>query len=43
VRLANRIVVVDKGRIIESGTHAELVDRAGGQYAHLYRLQQGAG
>jgi subfamily B ATP-binding cassette protein HlyB/CyaB len=42
VRLANRIVVVDKGRIIESGTHAELVDRAGGQYAHLYRLQQGA-
>jgi subfamily B ATP-binding cassette protein HlyB/CyaB len=42
VRMANRIVVVDKGRIVESGTHAELVDRAGGHYAHLYRLQQGA-
>jgi subfamily B ATP-binding cassette protein HlyB/CyaB len=42
VRLANRIVVVDKGRIVESGTHAELIDRPGGQYAHLYRLQQGA-
>jgi len=42
VRMANRIVVVDKGRIVESGSHAELVDRAGGHYAHLYRLQQGA-
>jgi subfamily B ATP-binding cassette protein HlyB/CyaB len=41
VRLANRIVVIDKGRIVEAGSHAELVDRAGGQYAHLYRLQQG--
>ena len=42
VRMANRIVVVDKGRIVESGSHAELVDRPGGHYAHLYRLQQGA-
>jgi ATP-binding cassette, subfamily B, bacterial HlyB/CyaB len=42
VRMANRIVVLDKGRIVESGTHAELVDRAGGHYAHLHRLQQGA-
>lgn len=42
VRMANRIVVVDKGRIVEAGSHAELVDRPGGQYAHLYRLQQGA-
>lgn len=41
VRMANRIVVVDKGRIVESGSHAELVDRPGGQYANLYRLQQG--
>ncbi|WOB25664.1 MULTISPECIES: type I secretion system permease/ATPase [Xanthomonas] len=41
VRHANRIVVVEKGRIIESGSHAELVDRPEGQYAHLYRLQQG--
>lgn len=41
VRMANRIVVVDKGRIVEAGSHAELVDRPGGQYANLYRLQQG--
>jgi len=41
VRMANRIVVVEKGCIVESGTHAELVDRPGGQYAHLYALQQG--
>lgn len=42
VRLANRIIVMDKGRIVESGSHAELVDRPGGHYANLYRLQQGA-
>ena len=41
VRMANRIVVVDKGRIVESGTHGELVARTGGQYARLYKLQQG--
>jgi len=41
VRMANRIVVVEKGGIIESGTHAELVDRPGGHYARLYQLQQG--
>src|SRR5690606_39716572 len=33
VRLANRIIVMDKGRIVESGSHAELVDRPGGHYA----------
>jgi subfamily B ATP-binding cassette protein HlyB/CyaB len=42
VRHANRIVVVEKGRIVESGSHAELVERPNGQYAHLYRLQQGS-
>ncbi len=41
VRMANRIVVVEKGRIVEAGSHAELVDRPGGHYANLYRLQQG--
>ncbi|TBV73958.1 type I secretion system permease/ATPase [Pseudoxanthomonas winnipegensis] len=42
VRLASRIVVVDKGRIVEAGSHAELVDRPNGQYARLHKLQQGA-
>lgn len=41
VRHANRIVVVDKGRIVEMGTPAELLQRPEGHFAHLYRLQQG--
>ncbi|WP_272932564.1 type I secretion system permease/ATPase [Xanthomonas translucens] len=41
VRQANRIVVVEKGRIVESGSHSELVSRPDGHYAHLFRLQQG--
>ncbi len=39
VQLANRIVVIDSGRIVETGTHAELVAR-GGLYANLFRLHQ---
>jgi subfamily B ATP-binding cassette protein MsbA len=38
VEKADRIVVLDAGRIIESGTHAELL-AAGGHYAALYRMQ----
>ncbi len=41
VRHANRIVVVDKGRIVESGAPDELLRRADGHFAHLNRLQQG--
>ncbi|ALN80138.1 alpha-hemolysin translocation ATP-binding protein hlyB [Lysobacter antibioticus] len=41
VRQANRIVVVEKGRIVESGAHAELLERPDGHYAYLHRLQQG--
>ncbi|GGM38742.1 ABC transporter ATP-binding protein [Promicromonospora citrea] len=38
VRAADRIVVLDEGRVAESGTHAELL-AAGGLYADLYRTQ----
>ncbi len=41
VRSANRIVVVEKGQIVESGSHEELVNRPAGHYAHLHKLQQG--
>jgi ATP-binding cassette subfamily B protein len=37
---ADRIVVVDAGRIVESGTHSELLAR-GGLYAELYGTQLG--
>jgi ATP-binding cassette, subfamily B, bacterial MsbA len=35
---ADLIVVMDEGRLVESGTHAELIAR-GGQYAALHRMQ----
>ncbi|GLQ54708.1 ABC transporter ATP-binding protein [Devosia nitrariae] len=38
VRMADRILVLDNGRIIEDGSHAELVAR-GGLYAELFELQ----
>jgi len=38
VEKADRIVVMDGGRIVESGTHAELLAH-NGQYAMLHRLQ----
>lgn len=40
VRHANRIIVMDKGRIIEEGPHDQLVRRSGGAYASLWALQQ---
>ena len=42
IRSAGRILVVNEARILEEGTHAELMDR-GGAYAALYQAQQMAG
>jgi ATP-binding cassette subfamily B protein len=36
---ADQILVLDAGRIVERGTHHDLLD-AGGHYAHMWRLQQ---
>ncbi|MFJ2774856.1 ABC transporter ATP-binding protein [Streptomyces sp. NPDC087300] len=38
IRSADQILVVEAGRIVERGTHEELLD-AGGRYAELYRTQ----
>ncbi len=37
-RLADRILVLSRGQILEAGTHAELLQR-GGRYAELFELQ----
>ena len=40
VRHADRIVTLEKGRVVEDGSHDELL-RASGRYASLYRMQAG--
>jgi len=40
VRRADRIITIERGRLVEDGTHDELV-RTGGRYATLHRLQAG--
>lgn len=41
VRHANRIIVMDKGKIVEGGTHESLLSRPKGIYAHLWNMQGG--
>jgi ATP-binding cassette, subfamily B, bacterial HlyB/CyaB len=41
VRYAHRIVVLEKGRIVEAGPHDALVNKPQGLYAHLWRMQDG--
>ena len=36
---ANRIIVLDQGKVIEQGDHESLIDDDG-LYAHLWRMQQ---
>ena len=38
VRMADRILVIDRGQVVEEGTHQSLVV-ADGRYAHLFALQ----
>jgi len=41
VKFAHRIIVLRDGRIVEMGTHDELLAQ-GGEYSHLYKMQFGA-
>ena len=40
VRFADRIITLERGRLVEDGTHDELI-RTGGRYASLHRIQAG--
>jgi subfamily B ATP-binding cassette protein HlyB/CyaB len=41
VRHADRIITIERGRIVEDGTHDELMQRAG-RYSFLHQIQSGA-
>jgi len=40
LRVADRVITMERGRLIEDGTHDELINK-GGRYAKLHRLQAG--
>jgi ATP-binding cassette, subfamily B, bacterial HlyB/CyaB len=42
VRGAHRIIAMDKGRIVEEGSHDNLLKRPQGLYAYLWAMQSGA-
>jgi ATP-binding cassette subfamily B protein len=39
LQAADRLVVLEKGRVVEQGTHPELVDKPDGVYAKLHKTQ----
>lgn len=39
VRNANKVIVIDEGRIVQMGTHSELIQNTEGLYYRLYTLQ----
>ena len=41
VRQLHRIIVMDKGRIVEGGSHDTLGAKPQGLYAHLWKMQDG--
>ena len=41
IKSADRILVFEGGRIVEEGSHAQLVRQKGGIYRKLYELQAG--
>jgi subfamily B ATP-binding cassette protein HlyB/CyaB len=41
VRQCHRIVVMDKGRIVEAGPHEALLKQPKGLYAYLWSMQSG--
>ncbi len=40
IRDVDRIVVLDRGKVVEQGSHSELVSHQAGHYARLLRMQQ---
>ncbi|MBH5372021.1 type I secretion system permease/ATPase [Bradyrhizobium glycinis] len=40
LRMADRIITIEEGRLVEDGSHQELIKR-GGRYSKLFRLQAG--
>ena len=42
VRDADRIFVLDRGRLVEDGTHEELMRNQTGEYRRMWTLQGGA-
>ena len=39
IKKANKIIVMDSGRIVEQGTHLELLKKENGYYRNLYEVQ----